>query len=64
MCVSLRHGLDTKQAQSPNLQVHGELIWSKVSPNRAFSLGFIWTHYSKEVPHIPARREAKDEGSE
>jgi hypothetical protein len=39
-----------KQVQSPNLLVCGELIWSRVSPNRASGPGFIQTHYSLEVP--------------
>jgi hypothetical protein len=44
--VSLRHSPAMKQGWSPDLQVHGELIWSRVSPHRTSGLGFIQTHYS------------------
>jgi hypothetical protein len=48
--VSLRHSLVTKQMQSPNPQVGGKLIWSRVSPNRASSLGLIQILHSQEMP--------------
>jgi hypothetical protein len=55
MCenVSPRHSLVIKKVWSPNPQVHGKLIWSRVSPNRASGLGLIQTHYSQEMPKSP-----------
>jgi hypothetical protein len=50
--VNLRHNLVTKRVQSHDLQVCGELIWSRVSPNRASGLGFIQTHYGQEMPKL------------
>jgi hypothetical protein len=44
--ASLRCSLAAKWGRNPNLLVHGEFVWSRVSPNRASSLGFIWTHYN------------------
>jgi hypothetical protein len=51
--ASLRHSLVMKQVWSPDLRVHGELIWSRVGPNRASCLGLIRTHYSQETPKSP-----------
>jgi hypothetical protein len=50
---SLRHSLVTKWVWSPNLWVHGEFIWFRVSPNKASGLGLIQTHYSQETPKPP-----------
>jgi hypothetical protein len=48
--VSLRRSLVTKQVWSPDPWVCSELIWSKVSPNRASGAGIIQTHYGQEMP--------------
>jgi hypothetical protein len=42
--VSLRHSPAAKQVRSPDPQVCGKFIRSRVSPNRASGLGFIQTH--------------------
>jgi hypothetical protein len=39
--------------QSPDTQVHGKLIWSRVSPNRASGPELIQTHYGQEMPKSP-----------
>jgi hypothetical protein len=48
--VSPRCSPAAKQVWHHNLWVCGDLIESRESPNRASSLGFIWTHYSQETP--------------
>jgi hypothetical protein len=52
MCesVSLRHSLVIKLVWSPDLWVHSEVIWSRVSPNRASDLGLTRIHYGQETP--------------
>jgi hypothetical protein len=51
--VSLRNSLVKKWVWSPDRQAHGELIRSRVSPNRASDPGIIWTHYDQEMPLSP-----------
>jgi hypothetical protein len=45
--ASLRNSPAAKWAGSCNPQVGGELIWSRVSPNRASGPGFIQTLYGQ-----------------
>jgi hypothetical protein len=51
--ASLRCSLVTEQVWSPDPRVCGELIWSRVSPNRASGLVLIQTHYSQGMPKSP-----------
>jgi hypothetical protein len=48
--VNLRCSLVMEQVWSPDLQVCGELICFRVSPNKASGLELIRTHYGQEKP--------------
>jgi hypothetical protein len=62
--VNLRHSLVMKRVWSPDLQVRGELTWSRVRPNRGSCPGLIWIHYGQEMPKSPQKEQLEmDEAS-